>query len=266
MKNILLLVHDDSGQESRLQAALDVARAVNGHLTCLDVIQPPVLAGDYVSMAGQALVLEDEREREARNRELLEQVLSCEDVPWDMQHITGDVALCVTDAAGLADLIVLNCKLDAVAALDMLSIATAVVLKSGKPIIAVSDSHRGFSTQRALIAWDGSRAAEAAMQAATPLLRLANYVQLFEIKGKGHADTVEDAAAYLSRHDIHAVVRTTNAAGRDPAELLQEACVQCAASYCVMGAYGHSPLKEAIFGGVTRTMLMSSDVPLLLAH
>lgn len=266
MKNILLLVHDDAGQESRLQAALDVARAVDGHLTCLDVIQPPVLAGDYVSMAGQALMLEEEQEREARNREQLRQILSCEDVPWDMRHITGDAAHCVADAAGLADLIVVNRKLDTLAALDMLSIATSVVLKSGKPIIAVGDDHRGFSVQRALIAWDGSPAATAAMQAAIPLLRLASYVQLFQIQRKRHPNSVAEAAAYLSRHDIHPVVRTVAESLRDPAELIQEACVQCAASYCVMGAYGHSPLREAIFGGVTRTMLLSSDVPLFLAH
>ena len=38
MKNILLLVHDDHGQEARLQAALDITRAVEGHLTCVDAI------------------------------------------------------------------------------------------------------------------------------------------------------------------------------------------------------------------------------------
>ena len=46
MKNILLLVHDDHGQEARLQAALDITRAVEGHLTCIDVTPYPLIAGD----------------------------------------------------------------------------------------------------------------------------------------------------------------------------------------------------------------------------
>ena len=49
MKNVLLLIHDDAGQEARLQAALDVTRALEGHLTCLDVaIVPPVMGIDIV--------------------------------------------------------------------------------------------------------------------------------------------------------------------------------------------------------------------------
>jgi len=65
MKNILLLVHDDAGQEARFQAALDIGRAVEGHLSCLDVTVIPALVGaDYVGDAGFGTLLDDERERE----------------------------------------------------------------------------------------------------------------------------------------------------------------------------------------------------------
>lgn len=46
MKTLLLLVHDDAGQEARLQAALDLTRALDGHLTCVDIAPIPVFAGD----------------------------------------------------------------------------------------------------------------------------------------------------------------------------------------------------------------------------
>ena len=59
MKNILVLVHSDDGQESRLQCALDVVRALSGHLTCLDVAAPPIVYGDYVTSYTQAILLED---------------------------------------------------------------------------------------------------------------------------------------------------------------------------------------------------------------
>jgi uncharacterized protein YrzB (UPF0473 family) len=98
MKNILLLVHDDAGQEARFQAALDIARGLAGHLTCLDVVQMPVMAGDYDGM-GSAMLLADEREREAGNRTALEARLAKEDVTWDWVDAVGDIADCITRAS-----------------------------------------------------------------------------------------------------------------------------------------------------------------------
>src|SRR5687768_1972067 len=76
MKNILLLVHDDAGQEARFQAALDITRAVGGHLTCLDVAIPPVVSGELYVFSAEAVLLADERERQAANRQRLQDRLS----------------------------------------------------------------------------------------------------------------------------------------------------------------------------------------------
>lgn len=54
MKNILLLIHDDDGQEARLQAALDVTRSVGGHLTCLAIVVAPPVGGDDVGLLNAA--------------------------------------------------------------------------------------------------------------------------------------------------------------------------------------------------------------------
>ena len=83
MKNIVLLVHDDEGQEARLQAALDLTRTLGGHLRCVDVTPLIVVAGDMYVGIGQGAVLVDERESEARNKERLTARLAKEDVPWD---------------------------------------------------------------------------------------------------------------------------------------------------------------------------------------
>ena len=78
MKNILLLVHDDAGQEARFQASLDVCRALGGHLACLDVAILPKVTGDMYGAT--AMLLADERERESANRTKLESRLAAEDV------------------------------------------------------------------------------------------------------------------------------------------------------------------------------------------
>ncbi|MFD1104205.1 hypothetical protein [Sphingobium olei] len=111
MKNILLLIHDDEGQEARLQAALDLTRALNGHLSCIDVTMVPSIAGDYDGI-GSAMLLGDERDREAANKASLEARLVSEDVVWSWSDVTGFAAEAVIEAAALADLIILNRKLD----------------------------------------------------------------------------------------------------------------------------------------------------------
>ena len=68
MKNILLLVHEDNGQEARLQAALDVTRALKGHLNCLDVVIMPVVVGYDWGGYGTAMLLEQEQMTEDLNR------------------------------------------------------------------------------------------------------------------------------------------------------------------------------------------------------
>ena len=182
MKNVLLLVHDDVGQEARFQAALDITRALDGHLTCLDVAILPALTGDPYFPEGGAMLLQDERAREDVNCSRIKERLAHEDVAWEISTVTGDLAPCMEAAAGLADLVVVNRKLDQFPYPDMAALVGELIVKSGKPIVAVPDDARGFNAAgRAIVAWDGSPASTAALQAATPLLTVAESVIIVEI-------------------------------------------------------------------------------------
>jgi len=109
MKNILLLIHDDPGEEARLQAALDLTRAVSGHVTCLDIMQVPVLVGADYLMADAALALQtDACERQAANRARMQARIVREDIAWNWINATGDIAPLLTNQSRLADIIVLN--------------------------------------------------------------------------------------------------------------------------------------------------------------
>jgi len=267
LKNILLLVHDDAGQEARFQAALDVTRALEGHLSCLDVVMVPTLAAaDYWSGSGTAMLLEEERNAEATNRSRLSERLRREDVQWSWIDATGDLALCIERAAILSELIVVNRRLDGFPYPDTRTLASDLVVRSGKPILAVPDGVTGFAASgSALVAWDGSREADAALQAAAPLLKLATDVTLIEIDDGSIAIKAEHAASFLSRHGIHPrVQREPGRSGVDNV-LLQQIAVH-EADYLVMGGFGHSRLSEALMGGVSRTMLTRCPVPLFLAH
>jgi nucleotide-binding universal stress UspA family protein len=267
MKNVLLLVHDDAGQEARLQAALDITRALDGHLQCLDVSQLPAMADCPYDGVGQALLLQDERVREDENKTKLKLRLVREDVRWDWFDATGSFAGCIRDEAAFADLILLNRKLDSFPYPDMRETATEVVIKAGKPIVAVPDEAKGFPvTGRALVAWDGSAIATAALQAAVPLLQLAGSVVILEIDDGSIVTPAEEAAIYLARYDIHARIVRDFAVANPTCDILLLGVEIQRADYVVMGAYSHMRATEAVFGGCSRAMLTKSPVPVFLAR
>lgn len=265
MKNILLLVHDDPGQESRLQAALDLSRALGGHLTCVDVTVPIVVVGDLYGTTEQAALLEIEREREARNKVAIEGRLANEGVPWTWLDQTDTVSDAVLDAAMLADVIVLNRKLDSTRHPDMLDIASRVVMRARKPVVAVPEACKRLELGRALVAWDGQAPCATTLRACVPLLALADEVQIFMVGDSSDRTDPAEAAEYLSRHGVHADVRVV-AANDAPADArIAEECGRWQADYILMGAYGRGRLMEA-FGGVTKRLLATSKVPLILGH
>jgi len=267
MKTILLLVHDDAGQEARFQAALDVTRAVGGHLKCVDVSVMPMFVGDFYSGAGEAMLLANEREHEGANRRRIEARLAAEQLPWDWTDATGAISPALEEASGLADLIVVNRKLDKFPLPDMRSVASRLVVRCGKPILAVPESSRGLNVcGRVLICWNGSACASAALRAAVPLLQLAEKVILLEVEENARLSSIADAAEYLSRHDIHALIRRRHPLTMKPAQVILDEIRHQLADYVVMGGFSHLRFVQALFGGVTRTMLTESPVPIFMAH
>lgn len=267
MKNVLVLMHVDAGQEARLQAALDLTRAIDGHLTCLDVaVLPTTVFPAMDSFDGAAMVIADEKQRESENRASIEPRLRTEQIPYDWVDATGFLSPCVVNASGLADLIVLNRELDA-GYPDMRGVAGDVLITSGKPIVAVPETARGFDAYgHAVVAWDGSPQAEAALQAAVPLLQHASAVTLVEVEDGSIKVPATEAAAYLSRHGIKSVIQRESSAFDIPSTVLLDTITRLGAAYLVMGGFGHSRLVEGAFGGVTKRMLRECPVPVFLAH
>jgi nucleotide-binding universal stress UspA family protein len=266
MKNILLLVHDDAGQEARLQAALDATRALDGHLECLDIAQIPVLFDDLNSTSAAMMLMDDEVDREKANRQRLEARLAGEGVAWSWTDAVGDIAEIVVERSAMADLVVLNRQIvDGLP--DMRGITGAIVTGANKPVLAVADDLRTFNPfGRALIAWDDTDAARSTMQAAIPLLKLASAVELLHVAERGKEAELAAAALYLSRHGIHAEVKQAFDDEHSVAEVIAGEVTRWGADWLVMGAYDHSRLREALFGGTTRQILTNCSVPVILAH
>jgi nucleotide-binding universal stress UspA family protein len=262
MKNVLLLVHDDTGQEARFQAALDLVRALSGHLICVDVaIAPTASIGAYGD--GGAMLYAAEREQEAQNRKDLEARLRNEGVSWNWIDVGATLSEGVLSAAGLADIIVLNSGNESFP--DMRQVASEILMQARKPVLAVPSKLEKLALGRALIAWDGRAACAMTLRASTPLLALAEEVEIFTIEEGGHRTAPEEAAQYLSRHGIHATVHKVEEGEDNIADRIEAEGYRFKADYIVMGAYGRGRLIE-IFGGVTRRLLAGETMPLILGH
>jgi nucleotide-binding universal stress UspA family protein len=188
-------------------------------------------------------------------------------VPWTWIDATGDIAGQLVRQGRLADLIVVNRRLDAEPWPDMRAIAGQLIVAAEGAVVAVPDDARGFAVGgHALVAFDGSAEASAALRAAVPLLQLAARVTLVEIARGSTAGAVEEAATYLSRHGVHPAIVGWHPGADEVGDILLAEIGAQKADYVVMGGFGHSRMVEALFGGVSRQMLGESPVPLVIAH
>jgi nucleotide-binding universal stress UspA family protein len=268
MKSVLLYANPDTGLESRLQAALDVTRAFDGHLICLQVTPyDSFIMGDpFGGIYALPTVIEQVQRAADEHRAHIEARLAGEGLAWEWLRFDGAPSQLLVDRARLADLIILTLP-GAEAADSAQEIAADVLVHARTPVLAVPRSARGFDPLGvATIAWDGSLEASNALRMALPMLRRAAAVHVVTVT-HGHRDfPAADAAVYLARHAVSAELHERAAEGRSTAAALLDAAASLGAAYMVMGAWGHTRLREAMLGGATRDMLQTGNLPLLMAH
>jgi nucleotide-binding universal stress UspA family protein len=143
---------------------------------------------------------------------------------------------------------------------------------SGKPLLLVPEGARPtLDPKRVLVAWDTRIEATRAVREALELLAAADEVRLAivdPVEGeRSHGEEPgADVAAFLARHGVNITVDRLPSESHSVADVLRRHAVDTDSQMLVMGAYGHSRLRERIFGGVTRSMLETSPVPLFLAR
>jgi nucleotide-binding universal stress UspA family protein len=269
MKSVLLYANQDSGLEGRLQAALDVARAFDAHIGCVQVtpFDSFIMGDPFGGVYALPSVLETVRESEDAHRASMEARLRTEGASWDWLRCDGSPAQIVVDRSRLADLIVLSLpepgKYD-----GPLSMAADVALHARAPALAVPAGSQGVDCMgTAIVAWNGALEAAHALRLSLPMLRRADKVQIVTVKEDQAEFPATDASLYLARHDIASELHEWPAADHgSTAGALLDAARTLGGAYVVMGAYGRSRLRESVLGGTSREMLHHAGIPLVLAH
>jgi nucleotide-binding universal stress UspA family protein len=145
-----------------------------------------------------------------------------------------------------------------------------VLFESGRPVIFVPFIQRtGLKLDSVLVAWDGSRAATRAIGDAMPFLEKAKQVEVVVVGGKPpKSDEAPgaDLGQHLARHGIKVTVKRITAPEIDVQSAILSHASDSSTDMIVMGGYGHSRLREFVLGGVTRGLLESMTVPVLMSH
>ena len=272
-----ILVHYDAGRTAptRLDIALEIGAKFDAHVACLYALS----AMPMPSLSHEAADIVREVQQRA-GAEMLSNARSGYDgclrrsgyAKAEWRTSSRDALDAVALHARYADLVVIGQKNEEWASGVSKNFERNVLLAAGRPVLVVPYAfERRPLGRQVLVAWNASCEAAHAVSGALPLLKQAGHVHVIAFNpdesGVAHGqEPGADVGLFLTRHGVKVTVSRHDAQDVDVGNQLLSRAFDVSADLIVMGAWGHSRLQELVLGGVTRTILESMTVPVLMAH
>lgn len=282
---ILVLIDDSAHARGTIELAALTAARFDARLTALYVADP--FTGTYLTPEISTAVVEIAREQFAagceRARQLVEEVSRETGRRIDLVDPTAIPQVDVIQRCRYADLVVVSQRDPNEHPRPRTSVSTRLLLMAGRPLL-----FRPYASEiqecgrRILVAWSDTRESARALHDALPWLKGAESVEVAAFRP---ADVDMDASldSVLELLDAHGVQATASQhTGPSPsiteriiapasvdasiAEMLLSLAADRHSDMLVMGGYGHSRAVEFVLGGVTRTVLQSMTIPVLMSH
>ncbi len=272
-----ILVHVDAAPASvaRLDFAARFAKQHEAHLIALHVEAVPYVPADIMNTGMAASVLQWQRElrrhRETEVGEKVEAARQRHGIEIEWRAVQGDVDDTLALHGRYVDLLIIG---PGASALDLeqpeLPSPGNVVIATGRPVLVLPRDYKGSNFgQRILFGWKSTPEAARAAHDALPLFKLARSVTVTEINpdmSDGSRVAGGDIGKHLARHGVAVNVSPVVAPDMDAGSLLLARASDLEADLLVMGAYGHSRLREAVLGGATRYILDNLSIPVLMSR
>ena len=275
-RDVLVVADDTPECTQRMQFAARLAARHEAHLIGMMLRYGQT----YAERTEAYVVAADEKRRRAaedaahvRIREELELQARAAGVPFEWYSAEGEPVRTVSLFCRHADIAVIGQSVDRPGALGTVrDLAELVALASGRPVVTVPRSGAPAGAgEREMVAWDAGREATRAVADSLPVLQRAEQVLIYSVdpeeRGDRHGDLPGvDLARHLARHDINAKVETVSGSDADAGDMILNRIAEAGIDLLVMGAYGHTRIRELWLGGVTRQMMRNMTVPVLLSH
>ena len=274
-KDVLLALvsYPEPTPASVITDAVSVVSACGAHIAALSCevhIELPghFMAGSAVGLSG---VIVGEAAKSARQaRDLIaafESAAARADVSFEsvLQKCRSfEVASLMVEYARLRDLTIMP-------EADDRWWAEGVIFGSGRPtlILPKTPRSRPFALETVVVAWDFSRAAARAVSDSLPLLERAANVRVVTVLNEKQLDrkhSAEELSKNLARHGIDVTLDRIDAKGRAIGDVLEHYTASESADLLVMGAYGHSRMREFVLGGATLSLMSKPPLPILFSH
>ena len=275
IKDIVLALEVGASRDAACDFAISVSAAFNAHLAAIGFAYEPTLPPmDTMSPLPSDLL---DAEREANRKTASDAIARFEEAAR-LAGISVESRLVEASVAGATNVfgsIARTFDLSVVGQADPKSMRDGLMIEgalfdSGRPVLVVPYIQRaGLKLDRVTACWDGSRNAARAINDAMPFLTRAKAVDVITIdSGKDRTGEIKgaDIAQHLARHGLNVELRRINAGDVDVPNVILSDAADRDTDFIVMGGYGHSRLREFVFGGATRGILSSMTVPTLMSH
>ncbi len=274
-RTILVQTEDTAPGRMQVKAAIDLAKRFGATLTgvFLKAEQiPAMFVGDAFTAVTLAEAFIKERKELISSganaaRSMFEAAAAEGGVPFTWQEINGDSELDLLRAARRHDLSVLRVAVQPVGGASEI-LASEVAMASAGPVVIVPEG--GYPIpfgSNIFIGWKEGRESTRAMRDAMPFIGAAEKVTFFTVSHDAPEELDPQLAAYLAAHGC----RSASAAvdrndDHTTATAIRLRSDMVGANMLVLGLYGHSRLQQLLLGGVSREMLSSFDMPMLVSH
>ncbi len=270
--------YPDPTPATAIEQAVDFAAALGAHISTLTLkIEIPSvgnpLANMLLDLPGMVAA---ERQKSAANAQAVmsafESAAAKRRVPHEQiieSCTSSQLAAIVTEHSRMHDVTMI--PIGEHATLQQY-VAESVIFGSGRPTVVLPEaasSSDPLSLDVVAVAWDFSRPAARAVADALPILERAKTVRVVTVTREKAIDTKRsgaELAKHLAFHGIEVVLDEEDAAGRTIGQALEEYVTAREIDLLVMGAYGHSRLRDFILGGATKTIIAHPPLPVLLSH
>src|SRR5215468_6166304 len=267
LKDVVVNLSGRAPRDFAAEYAISIAATFGAHITGISFVYEPVIPDGTLGGVPVDLI---ELQR-AENSKAANEAISRFDAAAKKVGISGETRILDATFGGAArrlDLAVVGQAQREGGASDELIIEGAL-FESGRPLVVVPYiQKRGLTLERVLACWDGSRTAARAIGDARPFLERAKAVDIVIVaeERKSEEMTGANMSAHLARHGVPASIKRMAKGDIGIEDVLLSYAADSGADLMVMGGYGHSRLREFILGGVTRGILASMTVPVLMSH
>lgn len=278
-KSMIVLLDDAEDSTRRFDLACELAQRHDAHLTVLALslqIYPYAAAGfDAGAAAIDVGQIEEARQRAQAVANAANQAMAA-------RNISGDVRWTSRELAGIRDITALHSRFSEltiagqpIAGREQSTREWALegaLFSSGRPVLIVpSEYPRAMVARNVIVAWDASREAARALNDAITFIKEAETTTVVIVDPEpGYQSFGDepgaDIAPIIARHCKNVDVDRIPSSGSSVAQTIIKRSIDASGDLIVMGGYGHSPLRESVFGGVSHDMIRQSTIPLLLSH